>query len=39
MSEVSNNPKHNWSEQLGLDPDERMVEVQDIAAKRGKNTS
>lgn len=34
MSDVPNNPKHNWSEQLGLNPDERMVEVQDIAAKR-----
>jgi hypothetical protein len=34
MNKMPKKGKVNWSELLGLNPDERMVEIQDIAARR-----
>jgi len=34
MNKIPKKGKVNWSELLGLNPDERMVEIQDVAARR-----
>ena len=34
MGDLPGNTKYNWSELFGLDTDQRMMEVQDIAARR-----
>jgi len=34
MNKIPTKGKVNWSEWLGLNPDERMVEIQDIAARQ-----
>jgi hypothetical protein len=34
MGDLPDNTKYNWSELFGLDTDQRMVEVQDIAVRR-----